>query len=115
MSAHAGYRKNMKVDQKSRIPVALAERMSGLGGSLRGLRVHRRLTQEDVAIQGQFSRQTVARIERGDPSVAWGQVARYAELVGAPQLLSVPAPVVEESRNRRVRLTTEEKTQKELH
>ena len=102
----------MKVDQKARLPEQLASVMSALGVSLRGHRIHRRLTQEDIATQGQFSRQTVARIERGDPSVAWGQVARYADILGVKRLLVLPAPDVDEPRNRRVRLTEREKAQK---
>ena len=101
----------MKVDQKARIPEELATVLATLGVSLRGHRINSRLTQEDIAAKGQFSRQTVARIERGDPSVAWGQVARYAGIIGAGRLLELPAPNVEAPRTRRVRRTSLEKAQ----
>ena len=99
----------MKVDQKERTSEALTQQMSAMGVALRGHRILRRLTQEDIADQGNFSRQTVSRIEKGDPSVAWGQVARYAEIVGAKKFFVLPTPTAEDPAARRVRRTSVEK------
>jgi len=67
------------------------------------------MTHEDVAAACGFSRQTLSRIERGDPSVAIGQVARYAELLGASKALSLKMPQKVEATQRRVRHTTRER------
>lgn len=99
----------MKVNQKTRVDSVLAEALEGIGKSLRGYRQVRRLTQEQAAEQAGFSRQTLSRIERGDPSVAFGQVARYAEVVGAQRLLTLPLPRKVDPEQRRVRLSQSER------
>lgn len=99
----------MKIDQKSKAPDSVVTLLSELGGALRGYRLVKRMTHEDVAAACGFSRQTLSRIERGDPSVAIGQVARYAELLGASKALSLKMPQKVEATQRRVRHTTRER------
>jgi transcriptional regulator with XRE-family HTH domain len=99
----------MKVDQKNLTPETTFERLAKLGEALRGFRLKCRLTHEQVAESCQFSRQTLSRIERGDPSVAIGQIARYAELVGANRALSLAMPAAVGEGQRRVRRTSKEK------
>lgn len=69
------------------------------------------MTHDTVSQLLGFSRQTLSRIERGDPAVAIGQVIRYAQLVEA-SAFSVPDAA--ESRllaRGRVRRTAAERTQ----
>lgn len=99
----------MKIDQKSKSPESVVSLLSELGSALRGHRLVKRMTHEDVARACGFSRQTLSRIERGDPSVAIGQVARYAELLGASKALSLKMPQKVEASQRRVRHTTRER------
>jgi DNA-binding XRE family transcriptional regulator len=106
---HSLFRSNMKVNQKSRVDTELAQALAGIGEALRGYRLVKRLTQEQAAEQAGFSRQTLSRIERGDPSVAFGQVARYAEVVGAQRMLSLPVPRKVNPEQRRVRLSQSER------
>lgn len=98
----------MKIDQKSKVDAALFELLANVGDALRAHRLVKRMTQEQAATLAGFSRQTLARIERGDPSVAFGQVARYAEIVGARRLLSLSAPKNANPSQQRVRLTQRE-------
>lgn len=93
----------MKVDQKSRISEQLNKRLTGVGELLRSARIGLRLTQDDAAATCNVSRQTVSRIERGDPSVAWGQVARFADAMGVADLLGGDKPSDPEAAGRRVR------------
>lgn len=93
----------MKVDQKTRISESLRKRFKGVGELLRAARLEKRLTQEGAALASDVSRQTVSRIESGDPSVAWGQVGRLAETLGAAHLLGGEAPAQPQARRRRVR------------
>jgi len=69
----------MKVDQKSAMPGALAELLSAAGKELARRRIARRMTQALAAERARISRNTVSRIENGDPSVAVGQVVRYLD------------------------------------
>lgn len=61
------------------------------------------MTHADVASVAGFSRQTLSRIEKGDPSVSIGQVARYASLVGASAFAipEIDVPLVAKQRVRR--------------
>lgn len=82
-----------------------------LGTSLRSHRLAKRMTHEQVAEACGFSRQTLSRIERGDPSVAIGQVIRYAAKVGGEALFQLePSQDIEVSR-KRVRRTQAEMAQ----
>jgi transcriptional regulator with XRE-family HTH domain len=69
----------MKVNQKSAMPGVLAELLSDAGKELARRRIARRMTQALAAERARISRNTVSRIENGDPSVAVGQVVRYLD------------------------------------
>lgn len=99
----------MKVKQNVNITPAAAALLAELGAHLRGCRLEKRQTHEQVAEAAGFSRQTLSRIERGDPSVAIGQVARYANLVDSPALLPPGGASAESVSRRRVRRTAAER------
>lgn len=80
----------MKVNQKETLTPDAEQSLKRLGAYLRATRLLQRKTHQDAALSCGFSRQTLARIERGDPSVAIGQVVRYAHHLGASQALSAP-------------------------
>lgn len=67
----------MKIDQKSALAPALRAPLKEIGARLARLRIARRVTQQIAAERAGFSRNTLSRIENGDPSVAVGQVLRY--------------------------------------
>lgn len=54
-----------------------------LGADLRMRRVARGLTQADLAKRASLSRALVIRAERGDPTIAIGNVARLLDAAGA--------------------------------
>ncbi|WP_162570987.1 MULTISPECIES: helix-turn-helix domain-containing protein [unclassified Variovorax] len=93
----------MKVDQKARMDEELRKRFRGIGEVLRSARMDRNMTQEDAAVASALSRQTVSRIERGHPSVAWGQVGRLAQVLGMPHLLGGEDPSAPHVHGRRAR------------
>lgn len=80
----------MKVNQKETLTPDAELSLKQLGAYLRASRLLQRKTHQDAALSCGFSRQTLARIERGDPSVAIGQVMRYAHHLGAQQALAAP-------------------------
>lgn len=92
----------VKTGQKPHTPEAAATRLAQLGAHLRSCRVLRQMTHEEVAAAAGFSRQTLSRIEKGDPSVAIGQVVRYASLVGI-DAFSAPAGDAQVHNRQRVR------------
>ncbi len=71
----------MRVEQKSAIPEHLLVRSQRLGAQLARLRVARKLKQTDAALRAGLSRNTVYRLEKGDPGVALGQVLRYLDAI----------------------------------
>lgn len=101
----------MKVNQKANALPSVVEHLAALGASLRAHRMLKRLTHEEVAQSCGFSRQTLSRIERGDPSVAIGQIVRYAEVVGAHKALSLKMPAKAAETQRRVRHSRKELAQ----
>lgn len=96
----------MKTDQKLATPESTLNFLSYVGLLLREARVARQMTHEEVVNACGFSRQTVSRIEKGDPSVSVGQVARYAELLG----LTSAMPVMELPDNAAIRRVRRRKT-----
>lgn len=104
----------MKVSQKSRATETTAETLARLGLHLREFRLSKRMTHEQASQEAGFSRQTLSRIERGDPSVAIGQVMRYIELVQAQQVLQLPAEVDLQAPRKRVRRRSTERPQPEV-
>lgn len=85
----------MKTDQKASTPESTQAFLASMGMMLKNLRLAKELTFEEVVRTCGFSRQTVWRIEKGDPAVSIGQVARYAELLGL--ISDVPEPATSEA------------------
>lgn len=104
----------MKTDQKTLTPDDVTRKLAELGAALRAFRVNRRVRHEDAAVACSFSRQTLSRIERGDPSVAIGQIARYANFIGAGKALSLKAPIVDGTRQRVRRTAVEQAKAKKV-
>lgn len=107
----------MKINQAATLPAHLQEECVRLGLLLARLRVARRVKQTDAALRSGLSRNTVYRLEKGDPGLALGQVLRYLEAIAPgstlldllsekdPSLLSLSA----REKTQRVRdLTSEE-------
>lgn len=72
---------NMKVTQASALAPALLQQTRHLGELLARLRVARGIKQTDAALRAGLSRNTVYRLERGDPGLAIGQVLRYLDAI----------------------------------
>lgn len=72
---------NMRVEQKSVMPVHLLIQSQRLGAQLARLRVARKVKQTDAALRAGLSRNTAYRIEKGDPGLALGQVLRYLDAI----------------------------------
>jgi transcriptional regulator with XRE-family HTH domain len=72
----------MKIDQKAAIPPQLEQLLRETGAEMARLRIARRLPQRMAAERAGISRNTLSRIENGDPSVAVGQVIRYLSTLG---------------------------------
>jgi len=71
----------MKVDQAAMLLPPLAEESARLGRLLARLRIARNVKQTDAALRAGLSRNTVYRLEKGDPGVAMGQVLRYLDAI----------------------------------
>jgi transcriptional regulator with XRE-family HTH domain len=72
---------NMKVTQASNLAPPLLEQSRHLGERLARLRIARGVKQTDAALRAGLSRNTVYRLEHGDPGLAIGQVLRYLEAI----------------------------------
>ncbi|KJS73919.1 MAG: XRE family transcriptional regulator [Comamonadaceae bacterium BICA1-1] len=57
------------------------EACARLGLLLARLRLARKVKQTDAALRAGLSRNTVYRLEKGDPGLALGQVLRYLEAI----------------------------------
>jgi transcriptional regulator with XRE-family HTH domain len=100
----------MKIRQKSALPAALATQLGDLGQALTRMRTARRMTQATAAERVGVSRNTLSRIENGDPSIAVGQIVRYLDALGRTDLIErlvadIADPAV-------TRLTAREQTQR---
>jgi transcriptional regulator with XRE-family HTH domain len=93
----------MKVAQNALLSDRLKHHLAGLGDKLRASRIQCKLTQGEVANECGLSRQTVSRIERGDASVAVGQIGRLAERIEALNLLGGEIASKPDVAGRRVR------------
>lgn len=71
----------MKVNQSAILSSGQLEECVHLGMQLARLRIARKVKQTDAALRAGLSRNTVYRLERGDPGVALGQVLRYLEAI----------------------------------
>lgn len=59
----------------------LARLLAGVGENLRNARLRRKLTAEAVAERAGINRNTLHRVERGDPAVALGIYARVMQVL----------------------------------
>lgn len=71
----------MKVTQSTAIPAHLLAESTRIGQLLARLRIARKVKQTDAALRSGLSRNTVYRIEKGDPGLALGQVLRYLDAI----------------------------------
>ena len=72
---------NMKVSQAAILSPTQLNECSRLGQQLARLRTARKVKQTDAALRSGLSRNTVYRLEKGDPGLAFGQVLRYLEAI----------------------------------
>jgi transcriptional regulator with XRE-family HTH domain len=71
----------MKVTQSSVLSSHQLEQCARLGLLLARLRIARKVKQTDAALRSGLSRNTVYRLEKGEPGLALGQVLRYLEAI----------------------------------
>ncbi len=77
----------------SSLPLAVRRALLRLGADISAARRRRRLPLDVVADRALTTRQTVARVERGDPGVAFGTVAAILFALGlVDRLGAVAAP-----------------------
>lgn len=75
------YLTNMKVNQSRMLTPWQQEECARLGQLLARLRLARKVKQSDAALRAGLSRNTVYRLEKGDPGLALGQVLRYLQAI----------------------------------
>jgi transcriptional regulator with XRE-family HTH domain len=75
------YLTSMKVTQSTAIPAHLLAESTRIGQLLARLRIARKVKQTDAALRAGLSRNTVYRIEKGEPGLALGQVLRYLDAI----------------------------------
>ena len=71
----------MKVNQAAILSPQQLDQSIRLGRLLARLRIARKVKQTDAALRAGLSRNTVYRLEKGDPGLAFGQVLRYLEAI----------------------------------
>ena len=71
----------MKVAQSTMLSPGQLDECARLGQQLARLRIARKVKQTDAALRSGLSRNTVYRLEKGDPGLALGQVLRYLEAI----------------------------------
>lgn len=72
---------NMKVSQAATLSPGQLDECARLGQQLARLRTARKVKQTDAALRSGLSRNTVYRLEKGDPGLAFGQVLRYLQAI----------------------------------
>jgi transcriptional regulator with XRE-family HTH domain len=65
-----------------RVSIAVARALRKFGADLRDARLRRRLSMQIVADRARTTRQTLTRIERGDPAVSVGIYASVLNVLG---------------------------------
>jgi transcriptional regulator with XRE-family HTH domain len=80
---------NMKITQASTLAPLLLEQSKRLGELLARLRIARGVKQTDAALRAGLSRNTVYRLEHGDPGLAIGQVLRYLDAIAPGTSLEI--------------------------
>ncbi len=71
----------MRLPQAAIVKPELAEESRRLGEKMARLRIARGVKQTEAALRAGLSRNTVYRMEKGDPGVAIGQVLRYIDAI----------------------------------
>lgn len=71
----------MKVAQSAMLSTRQREECARLGAQLARLRTARKVKQADAALRAGLSRNTVYRLEKGEPGVALGQILRYLDAI----------------------------------
>lgn len=71
----------MKVTQSTMLSSRQREECASVGARLARLRIARKVKQTDAALRSGLSRNTVYRLEKGDPGLAIGQVLRYLDAI----------------------------------
>lgn len=67
---------------KTKLPISVRSGLKRLGESLRKARLRRRLRMVTVAERAGISRETLAKIQRGDPGVSMGNYAAVIFALG---------------------------------
>lgn len=71
----------MKITQSAMLSSRQREECARLGARLARLRTARKVKQADAALRAGLSRNTVYRLEKGEPGLALGQILRYLEAI----------------------------------
>lgn len=71
----------MKITQSAMLSERQREECARLGARLARLRAARKVKQADAALRAGLSRNTVYRLEKGEPGLALGQVLRYLDAI----------------------------------
>lgn len=79
---------NMKITQSAVLAPHLLTEGKRLGQLLARLRQARKIKQADAALRAGLSRNTVYRLEHGDPGLAIGQVLRYLDAIAPGSTLA---------------------------
>jgi transcriptional regulator with XRE-family HTH domain len=77
----------MRIAQAEALPSNLAVAAIKIGARLARLRVARNISQTEAALRAGISRNTAYRLEKGDPSVALGQLLRYLDAIAPGKTL----------------------------
>jgi transcriptional regulator with XRE-family HTH domain len=78
----------MKKDQSQLLTSDHLDQLRHVGACLARLRLARRVRQSDAAVRAGIARSTAALIEKGSPSVAFGQVIRYLDAIAPRKALA---------------------------
>ena len=65
-----------------RVPISIVSALKTLGEDIRNARKRRRVTMNLLAERAKISRVTLAKIEKGDPSVAMKYYASVLQMLG---------------------------------
>ncbi|MGV7208771.1 helix-turn-helix domain-containing protein [Oxalobacteraceae bacterium A2-2] len=77
----------MRVAQADALPSHLAIEATKIGERLARLRVARSISQTEAALRAGMSRNTAYRLEKGEPSIALGQLLRYLDAIAPGKTL----------------------------
>ena len=78
---------NMKINQSTMLSPRQLDECARLGQLLARLRLARKINQSEAALRAGLSRNTVYRLEKGDPGLALGQVLRYLDAISPSSTL----------------------------